>query len=153
MDEPLSIACKVFTVVHARWVAEPGKLRKTVAKIGHVVWNEEGTECSIYIPARLQHEMLPGVVESLSNYVGAELALTSAETLPWVMTRPETLKLVPADCVALELGKWSTGIGWGEQGRLLEHEEVEAAWGHILSQIGEDKARWHTYSPALPGFG
>lgn len=40
--------------------------------------NEDGSECSIYIPARLQHEMLPGVVESLSDYVGAELVLTSA---------------------------------------------------------------------------
>jgi hypothetical protein len=153
MDESFSSACRVFTVVHARWVAEQGKLRKTVAKIGHVVWNEDGTECSIYIPARLQHETLPGVVESLSDYVGAELVLTSAETLPWVMTRPETLKLAPSDCVALELGKWSTGIGWGEPGRLLESDEVETAWRHILSQIGEDKARWHTYSPALPGFG
>lgn len=57
--------------------------------------------------------------------MGAELVLTSAETLPWVMTRPETLKLVPSDCVALELGKWSTEIGWGEPGRLLESDEVD----------------------------
>lgn len=153
MEEPFSTACRIFTVVHARWTAEPGKLRKTVAKLGHVVWNEEGNACKIYIPARLEHDVLPGVVESLSDYVGAELALTSAETLPWVMTRPETLEFVPADCIALELGKWSTGIGWCEPGRLLDSDQVEAAWRHILSQIGSDKARWQTYSPALPGFG
>lgn len=153
MDEAFSIACRIFTVVHARWVAEPGKLRKTVAKLGHVTWNEDGSACRIYIPARLPRDMLPGVVKSLSDYVGAELTLTSAETLPWVMTRPETLDSVPADCGALELEKWSTGIGWCEPGQLLDNEDIEKAWRHITSQIGENKARWQTYSPALPGFG
>lgn len=77
----------------------------------------------------------------------------SAETLPFVTTRPETLDLVPPGYVAIELSKWNTGIGWYEPGRILTADEVENAWRRILDQLGTDKARWHTYSPELPGFG
>jgi hypothetical protein len=69
------------------------------------------------------------------------------------MARPETLELVPESCVALQLSKWNTGIGWFGPGRILEENEVEIAWQNIIDQIGQNKARWHTYDPALPGFG
>lgn len=153
MDRSISLACKAFTVVHARWAATPGKLRKTVAGIGHVVWDEDGRACRIYIPARLEMAVAPSVVESLSDYVGESLVFTSAGTLALVMTRPETLELVPAGFVALELSKWSTGIGWYESGRVLEEGEVEGAWQRIIDQIGVGKARWHTFDPEMPGFG
>lgn len=153
MDEFASLGCKTLTVVHARWAAAPGKLRKTVAGIGHVVWSEDGLECMIYIPARLQHDMLPSVIESLSEYVGALLEFTSAETVALIQTRPQTLESVPSDCVALELSKWTTGIGWYQAGRLLTEDEVNAAWQHIIVQIGSDKVRWHTYAPETIGFG
>ncbi|WP_207597732.1 hypothetical protein [Arthrobacter sp. D5-1] len=51
------------------------------------------------------------------------------------------------------MSKWNTGIGWYETGRILTADEVENAWQRILDQLGTDKARWHTYSPELPGFG
>jgi hypothetical protein len=153
MDGFMSLGCKTFTVVHARWAAGAGKLRKTVAGIGHVVWDEDGSACRIYIPARLQHDVLASVVESLSDYVGAALEFTSAETLALIMTRPETLESVPSDCIAVELSKWNTGIGWYDEGRLLREDEVEVAWQHIIDQIGSDRVRWHTYAPEVVGFG
>ena len=153
MDGSISLACKTFTVVHARWVARPGKLRKTVKGIGHVVWDQEGNTCQIYIPGRLEAELAPSVVDSLSKYVGEPLTYVAAETLALVMTRPETLESVPPGFVAIELSKWNTGVGWYEPNRILAPKEVETAWQRILDHLGEDKARWHTYSPALPGFG
>lgn len=130
-----------------------GKLRKAVRGIGHVLWDQDGSTCRIYIPARLEPEHTPSVIDSLSEYVGEPLSYTSAETLALVMTRPETLVLVPPGFVAIELSKWNTGIGWYEPNRILTSEEVENAWQQILDQLGTDKARWHTYSPELPGFG
>ncbi|MFK0004974.1 hypothetical protein [Paenarthrobacter sp. NPDC090522] len=105
------------------------------------------------MPYRLEAEQAPLVVESLSEYVGEPLTYTSAETLALVKTRPETLDLVPPGFVAIEVSKWNTGIGWFEPNRILTSDEVENAWQQIVDLIGTDKARWHTYSPDLPGFG
>jgi len=124
-----------------------------VGGIGHVVWDQDGSTCRIYIPARLQAEIAPSVVDSLSEYVGEPLTFTSAETLALVMTRPETLHLVPPGFVAVELSKWNTGIGWYEPDRLLDEDEVEIAWQRIIDQLGGEIARWHTCNPELPGFG
>jgi hypothetical protein len=89
----------------------------------------------------------------LTKYVYPILEFTSAETVALIMTRPETLELVPSDCVALELSKWNTGIGWYEADRLLTEDEVKAAGQLIIGRIGPDKLRWHTYAPKEIGFG
>lgn len=140
-------------MIHARWASTPGKLRKTISGIGHVVWNDAGSECQIYIPGRAELSDAPGIVQSLSDYVGETLVFISAETLALVMTRPETLETVPPDCVAVQVSKWNTGIGWFEAGRILDEEEVETAWNRIMEHIGSDKARWHTYAPEITGYG
>jgi DNA polymerase V len=131
-------------VVHARWVAEHGKLRKTVAKIWHVVvWNEDGSECSIYIPARLQHQMLPGVVESLSEaavrrHVGVPVCVGVARTKTLAKLANKWAKnnkafagvchwdSVPSPEREALLGRLSVEEAWGIAGRLTRRLIVMA---------------------------
>lgn len=153
MNGLIALGCKALTVIYAQWTGDPGKLRLTIARMGHVRWDDAGLTCRIYVPALLQEDVLDSVVESLSEYVGAQLERTRAETMAYIQTRPYSLEFTPADCTAVELSKWVTGIGWYEPGRLMSEAELETAWWHIISQVGPDRIRWHNYDPRLIGFG
>jgi hypothetical protein len=153
MEGWMKLACKVMTVVHAGWIDQQGKPRRTVDGIGWVRWDADGRSCRIYIPARLEENHLDDVVEDFADYVGAPLERTAAETLPFLMTRPESLAAVPVGCCPVQLSKWNTGVGKFTSGHLMAQEEVEETWWAIIAAIGPSAARWHTYSRDLYGFG
>ena len=153
MDGWMKLACKVMTVVHARCTDRQGKPRRTVDGIGWVRWDADGRSCRIYIPARLEESHLDGVVQDFADYVGAPLERTAAETLPFVMTRRESLAAVPVGCCPVQLSKWNTGIGKFTPGHLMAQEEIEETWWAIVAAVGPSAARWQTFSRDLYGFG
>lgn len=153
MEGTIQLACKVMTVLHACWVDQQGKQRRTVDGMGWVRWEADGRACRIYLPTRLIESDLDGVIEDLSEYVGAPLERTSAETLPFVSTRTPTLRKVPDGCCPVQLSKWNTGIGKFRPGHLMDESEVEDAWWAIIAAIGPSAARWQTYGRQLYGSG
>lgn len=141
-----------MTVIQVRWVDAHGMYRKTIPRLAKVRWDDE-VSARLYLPACERDEALDWWVAQLSDYTGAPLERTSADTLVFMRTRPEALRSIPVGCIPVELGRWDTRIGQLAAGRLLTEPEIETVWWSILSLIGPSAAWWQDYSSRLYGFG